>query len=70
MAEGTSLLRMHTAYTCIVSSNLTVSASYVKKAPARELFFRPVIGELSKLPSTTVQLKALQTSECGGIGGG
>ena len=26
MAEGTSLLRMHTAYTCIVSSNLTVSA--------------------------------------------
>jgi hypothetical protein len=26
VAEGTSLLRMHTAYTCIVSSNLTVSA--------------------------------------------
>ena len=26
MAEGTSLLRMHTAYTCIVGSNPTVSA--------------------------------------------
>ena len=30
MAEGTSLLRMHTAYTCIVSSNLTVSANTTK----------------------------------------
>jgi hypothetical protein len=39
VAEGTSLLRMHTAYTCIVSSNLTVSASIKKKAPSRELFF-------------------------------
>lgn len=38
MAEGTSLLRMHTAYTRIVSSNLTVSASINKKAPSRELF--------------------------------
>ncbi len=28
MAEGTSLLRMHTAYTCIVGSNPTVSAKY------------------------------------------
>jgi hypothetical protein len=26
VAEGTSLLRMHTAYTCIVGSNPTVSA--------------------------------------------
>ena len=31
MAEGTSLLRMHTAYTCIVSSNLTVSAKTLSK---------------------------------------
>jgi hypothetical protein len=31
VAEGTSLLRMHTAYTCIVSSNLTVSASIKRK---------------------------------------
>ena len=38
VAEGTSLLRMHTAYTCIVSSNLTVSARKKQKAPARELF--------------------------------
>jgi hypothetical protein len=29
VAEGTSLLRMHTAYTCIVSSNLTVSAMHL-----------------------------------------
>lgn len=39
VAEGTSLLRMHTAYTCIVSSNLTVSARNKRKAPERELFF-------------------------------
>ena len=38
MAEGTSLLRMHTAYTCIVGSNPTVSARKKQKAPARELF--------------------------------
>ena len=31
MAEGTSLLRMHTAYTCIVSSNLTVSAKTLSR---------------------------------------
>jgi hypothetical protein len=30
VAEGTSLLRMHTAYTCIVGSNPTVSASIIK----------------------------------------
>ena len=30
MAEGTSLLRMHTAYTCIVGSNPTVSARTLK----------------------------------------
>ena len=29
MAEGTSLLRMHTAYTCIVGSNPTVSAKNI-----------------------------------------
>ena len=39
MAEGTSLLRMHTAYTCIVGSNPTVSARIRKKAPATGLFF-------------------------------
>jgi hypothetical protein len=38
VAEGTSLLRMHTAYTCIVGSNPTVSARKKQKAPARELF--------------------------------
>ncbi len=35
MAEGTSLLRMHTAYTCIVSSNLTVSARKLLQAGSR-----------------------------------
>lgn len=39
MAEGTSLLRMHTAYTCIVGSNPTVSARTTKKPPLREAFF-------------------------------
>ena len=39
MAEGTSLLRMHTAYTCIVGSNPTVSARIRKKAPEMGLFF-------------------------------
>lgn len=40
MAEGTSLLRMHTAYTCIVSSNLTVSARTKKNGlPAGGHFF-------------------------------
>lgn len=39
MAEGTSLLRMHTAYTCIVGSNPTVSARIRKKAPETGLFF-------------------------------
>ena len=38
VAEGTSLLRMHTAYTCIVGSNPTVSARFKKKATARWLF--------------------------------
>ena len=37
MAEGTSLLRMHTAYTCIVGSNPTVSASIFKN-PLRRVF--------------------------------
>jgi hypothetical protein len=42
VAEGTSLLRMHTAYTCIVGSNPTVSArigscTVVELARAREL---------------------------------
>ena len=41
MAEGTSLLRMHTAYTCIVSSNLTVSAKYLNKSPTCWGFFSP-----------------------------
>ena len=31
MAEGTSLLRMHTAYTRIVGSNPTVSAKNIQK---------------------------------------
>jgi hypothetical protein len=44
VAEGTSLLRMHTAYTCIVSSNLTVSASIRKTAPVTGLFFVRLIG--------------------------
>jgi hypothetical protein len=41
VAEGTSLLRMHTAYTCIVGSNPTVSASIKKKAPTSGAFFSP-----------------------------
>lgn len=42
MAEGTSLLRMHTAYTRIVGSNPTVSARVSKKkATARWLFSFP-----------------------------
>lgn len=41
MAEGTSLLRMHTAYTCIVSSNLTVSA-------------RNTFAEIQQRPKTPV----------------
>jgi 3-hydroxyacyl-CoA dehydrogenase len=48
VAEGTSLLRMHTAYTCIVSSNLTVSASIKKKAPRPGAFFLPRHREKSK----------------------
>ena len=40
MAEGTSLLRMHTAYTCIVGSNPTVSARIVKKPLISGVFFR------------------------------
>ena len=39
MAEGTSLLRMHTAYTCIVSSNLTVSARNKRKSSRSGAFF-------------------------------
>ena len=39
MAEGTSLLRMHTAYTCIVGSNPTVSASILKKPLIFKGFF-------------------------------
>ena len=39
MAEGTSLLRMHTAYTCIVGSNPTVSARNNEKSlPCGRLF--------------------------------
>jgi hypothetical protein len=41
VAEGTSLLRMHTAYTCIVGSNPTVSASIRKEAPLVGAFFSP-----------------------------
>ena len=40
MAEGTSLLRMHTAYTCIVGSNPTVSARLKQKSlPCGRLFY-------------------------------
>ena len=40
MAEGTSLLRMHTAYTCIVGSNPTVSAKKYKNGlPCGRPFF-------------------------------
>ena len=44
MAEGTSLLRMHTAYTCIVGSNPTVSASIFKN-PLRRVFSFPPCGD-------------------------
>ena len=39
MAEGTSLLRMHTAYTCIVGSNPTVSAKNDEKSHRKVAFF-------------------------------
>ena len=40
MAEGTSLLRMHTAYTCIVGSNPTLSARTKKNGlPCGRPFF-------------------------------
>ena len=39
MAEGTSLLRMHTAYTCIVGSNPTVSAKNDEKSHREVAFF-------------------------------
>lgn len=39
MAEGTSLLRKHTAYTRIVGSNPTVSAKIVKKPLIFKGFF-------------------------------
>lgn len=42
MAEGTSLLRMHTAYTRIVSSNLTVSA----RTTSAEIQQRPETPDL------------------------
>jgi hypothetical protein len=44
VAEGTSLLRMHTAYTCIVGSNPTVSAKMQRKKPPQGGFFRFCIG--------------------------
>jgi hypothetical protein len=39
VAEGTSLLRMHTAYTCIVGSNPTVSAKNDEKSHRKVAFF-------------------------------
>lgn len=39
MAEGTSLLRKHMAYTRIVGSNPTVSAKYFQKALEIQGFF-------------------------------
>ena len=69
MAEGTSLLRMHTAYTCIVSSNLTVSAmllgNFIKSSQRTRLFpakwrvFCYVLGRgtaLSTNPSLAFEL--------------
>ena len=41
MAEGTSLLRMHTAYTRIVGSNPTVSAKIDEKSHRKVAFFIP-----------------------------
>lgn len=41
MAEGTSLLRMHTAYTRIVGSNPTVSAKFQRKSHRKVAFFFP-----------------------------
>ena len=48
MAEGTSLLRMHTAYTCIVSSNLTVSAKKQIEKPPSGGFFIWCLSERAK----------------------
>ena len=41
MAEGTSLLRKHTAYTRIVGSNPTVSAKYHEKSHRKVAFLIP-----------------------------
>ncbi len=49
MAEGTSLLRMHTAYTRIVGSNPTVSAKYHEKSHRKVAFFiSDVLFQLSQ----------------------
>ena len=43
VAEGTSLLRMHTAYTRIVGSNPTVSAKIDEKSHRKVAFF--ILGQ-------------------------
>ena len=70
VAEGTSLLRMHTAYTCIVSSNLTVSAKLQKKSPTCWGFFSSRHRENRKTTSAGGHHNSLQSSLQSGVGRG
>ena len=56
MAEGTSLLRMHTAYTCIVGSNPTVSAKYFQKALDFQGLFVFLHLDFASCPQTCPQI--------------
>ena len=54
MAEGTSLLRMHTAYTCIVGSNPTVSARTPKTRFGGVFHLGPLIAEAAAIPLASI----------------
>ena len=67
MAEGTSLLRMHTAYTCIVGSNPTVSASFLSKVILDCQETRSLYSEPAGFLYSTVQFCAAPSSRFRGI---
>ena len=67
MAEGTSLLRMHTAYTCIVSSNLTVSARKKRESSREGAFFSSFIGGNQKTTSNDVPQYPASSSDAWGV---
>jgi hypothetical protein len=64
VAEGTSLLRMHTAYTCIVSSNLTVSARNKRKSSRPGAFFLFWAGTSGPSAWPTRDAKAVDSKGC------